>query len=119
MEQQGIGVEFTDDEQPKPLKQDVAVLCYRVVQELLTNVVKHAHARNVRVSVARDGDQVRLTVADDGIGFTPEEISPNGEGARGFGLSSVTERLHHLDGDLKVESTPGQGTRVTVTVPLP
>lgn len=119
IEQQGIGVDFTDDEQPKALKQDVAVLCYRVVQELLTNVVKHAHARNVRVSVARDGDQVRLMVADDGTGFTPEEISANGEEARGFGLSSVIERLHHLDGDLKVESTPGQGTRVTVTVPLP
>jgi len=117
-QQHGISVELVEDEQPKPLKEHIAVFCFRAVQELMINVVKHAHARNVCVSIARDGDHVRLTVADDGTGFPSQTSSCGGDRAKGFGLFSISERLHHLGGHLKVESEPGQGTRVIVTVPL-
>jgi signal transduction histidine kinase len=88
------------------------------VQELLVNAVKHARARKIEVSTGRDRDRIWITVADDGIGFdTSEGISHQG-GKGGFGLFSIRERLQHLGASLKVDSKPGQGTRVTLVAPL-
>ena len=114
----GIPIQLVDHGGPKPLSQDVAVLCFRAVQELLVNVVKHAHAQKIEVSTGRDRGRIRITVADDGIGFdTSESISRKG-GKGGFGLFSIKERLQLLGGSLKVDSKPGQGTRVTLSAPL-
>jgi signal transduction histidine kinase len=117
-QQQGITVHFVDDKQPKPLKEDVAVCCFRSVQELLVNVVKHAQARNVRVAIGRDGGQVRITVADDGIGFTADQVFSQRNSGRGFGLLRIDERFRHLGGHIQVDSKPGQGTSVTMVSPL-
>jgi signal transduction histidine kinase len=115
---QGIKIKLSDRGKPKSLGEDTAAFCFRAVQELLVNAVKHAHAGKIEVSVGRDRDRIRITVADDGIGFASSEgISRNG-GKGGFGLFSIRERLQHLGGSLKIESTPGQGTRVTLSAPL-
>jgi signal transduction histidine kinase len=95
-----------------------ALQVFRLVQEALTNVRKHAQAREATVTLTANGpDQLRVAIADDGRGFTPGR-QRNG-GARPLGLTSMRERVEALDGTFEVHSQPGSGTRVTATVPIP
>ncbi len=87
---------------------------YRVVQEALHNVAKHAHASNVLIDMERKGDHVRLTIQDDGIGITP---IPN-PARQTFGVSGMRERISTLGGKMTIVSTPGQGTRIEVNAPI-
>jgi len=117
-EQHGILIEFEDDGQPKLLDDDVRVCLFRAVRELLINVVKHAHARSAKVSIWREGDEVRIVVEDEGVGFDPSELhAPEGR-TRGFGLFNIYERLESLGGHVQLESEQGCGTRVTLVNPL-
>ena len=110
---------FDDDGQPKPLEEDLRVLLYQAVSELLLNVVKHARARHVQVSIWREGETLRLGVYDDGVGFDTAAIRQRwGRREGGFGLFSTRERLRSYGGGLEVESRPGFGTQVVMTVPL-
>jgi PAS domain S-box-containing protein len=119
MEKQfGIHIHFTDDKQSKELNEDLRVLVFRAVQELLFNVVKHARTQKVRVSIARNCNDIKICVEDDGIGFDIAEIDPCLDRAGRFGLFSIKERLQHLDGRFEIVSKPGQGTQVTLIVPL-
>jgi len=90
---------------------------YRVVQEALTNVRKHAQATRVGLIAERRGGRLRVIVEDDGRGFDPAATPPPQSGRR-FGVRSMTERALLVDGRLEIESTPGQGTTVYLTVPL-
>jgi len=111
----GIYTEFADVEQPKPLDDDVRALLYRAVRELLVNVVKHAQAQKVKVSIGRDNSNVRIEVVDDGIGFVP---FPQLNKMVGFGLFSIRERLNYLGGSIEIKSSPDQGTNVTLIAPI-
>ncbi|MEP7357356.1 MAG: sensor histidine kinase, partial [Anaerolineales bacterium] len=86
---------------------------YRIAQEALTNAARHAHANIIRVELAAELGQVRLTIEDDGRGFEPDQIT-----ADRFGLLGLNERARLLGGSLNLQSSPGEGTRVEVTVPL-
>jgi PAS domain S-box-containing protein len=112
-----IRFEFENDGQPKPIEDEARVLLFQTVRELLVNVVKHAQARNSSVSIRRDGNNIQITVEDDGIGF---DISKLGSYLRTktFGIFSIRERLNSIGGHLNVESEPGKGTRVTIIAPL-
>jgi signal transduction histidine kinase len=113
----GVQVDVQKDMKPIPMDDEMKVLVFRFVRELMMNVVKHAHARHARVIINRKGEEVNIKVEDDGVGFAQphyQTISSNG----GFGLFSIRERLHYLGGRLEVESTDIQGTRVTLMVPL-
>jgi PAS domain S-box-containing protein len=115
--QHGILVDVQKDMKPIPMDDEMKVLVFRFVRELMMNVVKHAQARHARVIIARNGEEVNIRVEDDGVGFAGphyQTISSNG----GFGLFSIRERLHYLGGRLEVESSDLQGTRVTLMVPL-
>jgi signal transduction histidine kinase len=96
---------------------------FRIAQEALHNVVKHARATRAEVCIDASGDCVRLTVHDDGVGFTPaERTSANGAGARrdpgsGLGLRSMRERAATLGGTLRVARAPERGTLVEVAIP--
>ncbi len=114
----GIATEFEDDGQPKPLDDEVCVFLFRDVRELLINVVKHAQAKKVKVSVRRVSKQIQVSVEDDGWGFDPEKIAATAVRRGGFGLFSIRERLEQLGGELEIESAPGHGTRVTIMAPL-
>jgi PAS domain S-box-containing protein len=114
----GLRIEFVDDEHPKALSEDLAAFCFRAVQELLINVVKHARAKTATVSTGKYGDKVRIIVADDGVGFVSDDTFANVDGRTGFGLFSISERLRHLGGSLEFHSKPGQGTRATLLAPL-
>jgi signal transduction histidine kinase len=89
---------------------------YRVAQEALTNVTKHARARRVRVGVAVEGRTARLEVADDGVGFDPARL--RGPDGRHFGLTLMRQRVAMAGGTLHVHARPGQGTTLTVHLPL-
>ena len=86
---------------------------YRVVQEALHNVAKHAEAKNVTVQMARDADLISLVIQDDGVGITHGPVV-----GRNFGLSGMTERVAMLGGTAKVVSAKSKGTRIEVKVPV-
>jgi PAS domain S-box-containing protein len=117
-EQYGLAVKVEDDQQPKPLDNEARVLLFRGVRELLFNVLKHAQASRAKVCMHREGDRLQVTVEDDGKGFAPDQLSAAPDKMRGFGLFSIRERLNYFGGSMAIESTPGQVTRVILTVPL-
>jgi two-component system, NarL family, sensor histidine kinase UhpB len=94
------------------LPPDVQLVVYRVAQEALSNAAQHSGADHVRVRLVRAGDRVRLTVGDDGSGFTFDQA------ARGLGIAGMRERALLVGGDVQVESRPDAGTHVSLTVPL-
>jgi signal transduction histidine kinase len=96
------------------LHSEVEVMLLRATQELLANVRKHARAKHVTVTLSYITDVVALDVRDDGDGFEPN-VSPAGAG--GFGLRGLRERTAQLGGTVEVESAPGEGTTVSVTIP--
>ncbi len=101
-----------------PLPDEVASTLFRIVQEALTNVAKHADARSVTVMLARRGSRLALTVEDDGRGFDPTELRRVGGADPGLGLVGIEERTQHLGGELKVQSARGNGTTLVVEIPL-
>jgi len=113
-----IATEFEDDGQKKPLDKDIHALLFRDVRELLTNVVKHAQAKKVKVSVLRVNDQIRIIVEDDGIGFDSIKIADEAIKEGGFGLFSIRQRLEQLGGNLEINSKPNCGCTVIMTAPL-
>lgn len=94
------------------LSPDVEEGLYRIAQEALNNALRHAHARSVSVSLHLNNQTVALEVADDGIGFDPPAAQEQG----GFGLRGMEERAARLGGTLRVESRPGEGSKITVEV---
>ena len=106
-----ITVEAPADLDSLPL--DVALCLYRVTQEALTNIARHAHATVARVELARNVDAVELRVQDDGVGFVASERS-----ATGLGLRSIDERVRLARGSVRIESHPGRGTNLIVVIPL-
>jgi signal transduction histidine kinase len=112
----GLTVELSDDGAPTPLSQGARAIVFRAVRELLINVVKHANAAVAQVSIRRTGDGLVVTIRDFGAGFDTNEVAARPGG--GFGLTSVRERLSFIGGSAQVESSPGDGTRITLTAPL-
>lgn len=95
-----------------PLPVQVETGLYRVAQEALTNIQKHAEARRIILHLATTPDQVQLSISDDGHGFDPEKLPPGR-----FGLIGLNERVKLLGGQFHLQSSPGKGTRVEVIVP--
>jgi signal transduction histidine kinase len=98
------------------LAPDVEVAAYRIIQEALTNVAKHAHATRCTVTLARRDDRCHILVEDDGHGFEAAGLEVPG-GRRGLGLIGMRERALQLAGMVSVDSTPGRGTRVSIDLP--
>jgi two-component system, NarL family, sensor histidine kinase UhpB len=90
----------------------VQLVVYRVAQEALSNAIQHSDAENLRVSLLREDGEVELRVGDDGRGFSFEQA------AKGLGLPGMRERALLVGGDLRVESRPELGTRVSLRVPI-
>jgi PAS domain S-box-containing protein len=116
--QHGLSTKFNGDGKDKTLDDDVRVLLYQAVRELLVNIVKHAQARNVMVSTRRVGDEIRVNVEDDGVGFDISQVASQEYKAGGFGLFSIRERLGLIGGRLDIESKPRHGTKVTLVAPI-
>jgi len=106
------------DELPQRLPEDVETACFRIGQEALSNIVRHAHAKSVEVTLENGGEELRLTVADDGDGFDIERFRRPEERRRHVGLIAMSERASLAGGRLDIESAPGEGTRVVATFPF-
>ncbi|MCP4661157.1 MAG: PAS domain S-box protein [bacterium] len=116
--QNGLRVDFSSDRRPKPLAEDLQVILFRVVRELLFNVIKHAQATTVRLRLLRTDREIRIAVEDDGVGFDCGELRRGPTAAGGIGLFSIRERLDHLGGRLEIGSAGNGGSRMVVTAPL-
>jgi len=113
-----IETEFKDDGLPKPLDDDICVLLFRNVRELLINVVKHAQATKIRVSIRKVNGNIQVSVEDNGVGFDPLEVTRKATKRAEFGLFSIRERLEQLGGIIVIESKPGSGSKITMRAPL-
>jgi signal transduction histidine kinase len=121
----GLTIQRSCDAIDRLLPKETEIHVYRIIQEALSNVVRHASAKNVSVQVKKHSDSIEITVTDDGKGFDVHETLErrpsrlSREGLHGFGLSSMTERVRIVGGTMKIESTPGLGTKVQVSLPIP
>ena len=108
-----VSVEDAAHEAARELRVEAALALFRIAQEALNNVLKHARARHVTIEISRVENQVVLVVRDDGQGF---DVSRARRGR--WGMTTMRERAEAAGGSLKVETAPGQGTRVVATLPL-
>jgi signal transduction histidine kinase len=113
----GLSVEVADDGQDIPMDERMALVLFRSVSEILINVAKHAAIDRATLSLKRTDDTLQIEVEDRGKGFDPSEQSRHVESGH-FGLFSIRERLQYLGATFKIRSAPGEGTTVTLTVPL-
>jgi signal transduction histidine kinase len=108
----GVAIEFGTSGIERPLAPDQQLACFRVLQESLSNAVKHGSPRSIRVRLEYEEDSATLTVSDDGAGFD-SKTSRRGH----YGLETMRERAQSINAGLLVTSTPGQGTTVSLTLP--
>jgi signal transduction histidine kinase len=108
-----VAVELSVSEELDALSEQHRTCVYRAVQEALTNCVRHAQATTVRIDVTRRGNEVGITVADDGVGFQPAQRHD------GLGLRGIEERVKELHGQMRVTSVPGGGATLSIELPLP
>jgi len=101
------------------LPADTELTLYRILQETLKNVEKHARAHHVTIHLAKLGEAVKLTVNDDGIGFDPDRLPAVEKGKSGFGLLGMRERASSVGGVLKIKSIRRAGTEIDIQIPLP
>ncbi len=111
----GIGVDVQGQEAAPRLAAPVELALFRIVQEAMANVAKHARATEVVLTEAEDNGTVRLVIADNGVGFDQERLGQP-EGRHRWGLMTMSERAAAAGGHCRIESQPGQGTRVVVEV---
>ncbi len=114
----GINFRYEGDLVEKRFQTQIETVLFRVAQEAITNIVKHSQAENVIINLELEDSRISLEIEDDGIGFAPGSISSTKPGSRGLGLLGMKERVLLLDGELEVQSQPGSGTTVSVSVPL-
>jgi len=117
-ERSGLKVDLDMKSRSADLPPSSRLVLLRIIQEALTNAAKHSDASEIDVSVARTGDKgVHCIINDNGCGFDEDEVLNDAASRQGFGLRTMKDRASSTGGDLQVESTPGQGTRVSVYIP--
>ena len=99
------------------LSKEAEINLYRIAQESVNNIVRHAHATTAHITLQREDSIAQLTIQDNGQGFAPEAATATSH-PRGFGLNNIAERARLLGGKLKLHSLPGQGTTITLTFTL-
>lgn len=96
------------------LPENMEIMIYRIIQEMLNNTLKHAKASKISLYISRDDDEIFLDFTDDGIGFDEEKLPLD----KNLGLSGIRSRVEYLGGTIKLTSSEGKGTRYAITIPL-
>jgi len=109
-----IKCEFSSNPADIILDQERSIAIFRIFQEILTNIIRHAKATRVKVSLKKKDDNIVLKVRDNGKGISNKQIS----GPKAFGLIGMRERVRPWEGEIKISGAPGKGTTVTVIIPL-
>jgi len=117
-EKYDIMIEFKSDDTPKFLDESISVLLFQASRELLFNMVKHSQADKGLVSVFRNGQNIKIVIEDNGVGFDPSEPKSHVNKTGGYGLFSIKERLIQQGGDFAIASKPGNGTRIIMESPM-
>ena len=113
-----LRVDLKSENMAARLPADVEVAVYRIVQEGLTNVLRHAEARQCDVELTRLDNRVVVQIRDDGVGFDPKQPR-RVEAGQGLGLIGIRERVMQLGGQLRLDSTPGRGTMLRAEFQIP
>lgn len=112
--QQGIEIDFLPENIPGSVRPDVALCLFRIVQEGLRNLKKHSGVAKAQVRLRRAGDNLLVSVCDEGVGFDVRELREK----EGLGIRSMEERAYFLGGRFEIHSESGKGTRIEACVPL-
>jgi two-component system sensor histidine kinase UhpB len=113
-----IQAHFETEEAPQDLAPDTETACFRVAQEAINNVLRHARARNLWVRLFTAGGRLAISVRDDGRGFELEEVRERSANGGSLGLIGMEERMALAGGSFELRSAPGQGTILLATFPL-
>jgi signal transduction histidine kinase len=108
----GLAVKVSVEAVADDLPEGLSICLYRIAQEALQNVTRHAQAKMVHIELTQKLDRLMLSVHDDGIGFDAENV-------RGLGAVGMEERLRQMGGALRITSQPGKGTTLVAEVPVP
>jgi len=111
----GIRCEFSSNPKDIILDPDRSTAIFRIFQETLTNVVRHANATKLKASLKKEAGRIVLRIRDNGTGIEKKQISDPGA----FGLIGMRERARFLGGEVRISGTPGKGTTVAVSIPVP
>jgi len=114
----GVKVSFKTTGKVRRLPATLEVALFRVIQEALNNIARHARANTADVSVHFRKDGIQVSIKDDGIGFNFQEAISSKDGLRGLGLLGMRERVELMNGSLVINSSPGHGTEIAIEVPL-
>jgi signal transduction histidine kinase len=114
----GIAANFTVDLPERSVPTEIATTCFRIAQEALTNSIRHAHARQIRVRLQHQDRELRLSVEDNGRGFDVAAARESATRGESVGLLGMEERALLVGGEVEIESVPGKGTTVSARLPL-
>jgi len=118
LKENGIKYDFSDDGKEKPLTDDLRILLFQAVRELLVNIRKHARAKKVTISIGRNKNNIQIEVKDDGVGFDISALDSYCEKDIGFGLLNIRERIDIVDGHFEIESYKNKGTKIILKAPI-
>ncbi len=116
-ERHGLKVELKAREDMNGVPEEVIILLFQSVRELLFNVVKHSGIKAARVDVTERNNWITVSIKDEGKGFDPRQLRAEGGSSSGFGLFSISERLSFLGGQMEIHSAPGKGSRFDLVIP--
>jgi len=114
----GLNVKFDADPLQVRLHPDLEIVCFRIAQEALTNVVRHAQAQKVHIELRQGGTELELVIRDDGVGFDVHAAQKRAMYGESLGLLGMQERARLVGGQIKIESTPMCGTTIRAHLPL-
>jgi two-component system sensor histidine kinase UhpB len=115
----GLHAHFETEDAPRELAPDTETACFRVAQEAINNVLRHARARNLWVRLFTAGGRLAISVRDDGRGFDVESVRERAANGTSLGLIGMEERMALSGGAFELRSAPGEGTTLLATFPLP
>jgi PAS domain S-box-containing protein len=118
LEPAGIRVLIEEQSVPRRLSTEIETALFRVVQEAITNIARHAAARNAHISFHFDDEAATVDIEDNGIGFDMVELALSPDSGRGLGLMGMQERVEVLNGQMEITTAPGYGTQIHIRVPI-
>ena len=108
-----IQIEVIDHGLEKPLENSLEIALFRIIQELTTNIIKHAQANDATINISQDEEDIMVIIEDNGIGMNASQIDLK----KGMGLHSIKTRVEHLEGSFTIDSTPTKGTTIIINIP--
>jgi signal transduction histidine kinase len=109
-----IQIDVIDYGLEKPLENSLEISLFRIIQELTTNIIKHAQANHATINISQDEEDITILIEDNGIGMNTSQIDLQ----KGMGLHSIKTRVAHLDGSFTIDSTLTKGTTIIINTPI-